>query len=60
MAFNENQVKISFKTKQQLAYEYELSYNSILRYCRMIGIETDKRPLTPKQVRRFYEHFGEP
>ena len=52
--------RIPFKTKQELAYEYQVSYITILRYCRMIGIETDGRALSPKQVRKFYDHFGEP
>lgn len=47
------------KTKRQLAQEYGLHPETIRKYCRAIGIRT-RGLLFPKDVRKFYDHYGEP
>jgi len=48
------------KSKTELAFEYNVSRNTILEWCKRIKIITDRNRLTPKQVRKFYEHYGPP
>lgn len=48
------------KSKTELAFEYRMSRNTILDWCKRIGIVTDRNRLTPKQVRQFYLHYGPP
>jgi hypothetical protein len=52
--------KIAFMTKQELAVWYGVSPKTIQKYCGMINIETNGMRLSPKQVRKFVEHFGRP
>ena len=50
-------------SKTQLAIQYKVSYNTFIKWLRMIPeleINRKTRLLTPKQVQMIYNHLGEP
>jgi hypothetical protein len=52
-------IKVTPKTKNELADEYQCSSRTIRTMCREAGIYSRKR-LTPKEVRLFYDTYGPP
>lgn len=46
-----------FITKQELADAIGVHRNTIGRYLKQIGITTERRRLSPKQVKTFMEHY---
>lgn len=53
------QLVVRPKTKSELANEYEVSRNTIARWCKDLGIETRKL-LSIRQVAKIYEELGAP
>lgn len=47
------------KSKKELAIEYGLHRDTIRKYCKAIGIETNSR-LSIAEVKRFYRHYDVP
>ena len=56
-------MKAETASKTQLAIKYKVSYNTFIKWLRMIPeleLNPKKRLLTPKQVQIVYNHLGEP
>lgn len=47
-------------TKKDQMHRYGVSYNTIVRWCEKIGINTEGGLRTPKHLRRFYEEYDMP
>lgn len=52
--------KIPSKTRQQIATEYDIHYQSFWRKLEIAGIELPKGHVLPKWQKIIYEHFGYP
>ena len=49
-----------FKTRQQLAIEYEISCKTLMRWLKRYNIEIPNGLISPKSQEKIYGHFGEP
>ncbi|MEN7549050.1 hypothetical protein AAG747_14090 [Rapidithrix thailandica] len=54
-----NPPRITLITKKEVARMYGVSYNTILRYFKAIGIHK-RSLLTKKDMQKFMDHYGEP
>lgn len=60
MDISKKKVDICTITKKELATMYKVSTSTIRRWCYIIGIDTQGRILSPKQLERFYKEYGIP
>jgi hypothetical protein len=57
---SKNRPKLRMTTKQEIAHQFSVSYNTILRRFKMLGIDTKRQLVSPKQLEIFYEAYGYP
>ncbi|MEN7547815.1 helix-turn-helix domain-containing protein [Rapidithrix thailandica] len=50
---------MSMITRKEMADMYGVSYSTIRRYLKAIGIDNPRR-ISPKEMKQFVEHYGEP
>ena len=51
------------KTKSQIATEYRISYTTFIKWLKEtpgIDLKPNQRLLSPKQIKIFYEYYGNP
>jgi|GEM_PF-3907397 len=51
-------IVITAKSKKELAAELKISRNTVGNVCKRLGIITDGKLLSPKQVLKFYREYG--
>lgn len=51
-------IVITAKSKTQIAAELGMSRNTVANVCKRLGIVTDGKLLSPRQVLKFYKDYG--
>ena len=60
MAKSLEEIELRSITKKELASQFNVHYNTILNWCKALGIDTKKGLLKPIHLLEIYKEYGVP